>query len=459
MSDEVDLDWRWNQLLDYIEAGLVIPIVGRELLWTEVGDTPTYVPDYLAQQLSARAGLPNDTKADDTTDPIGPVVERYLRSHAGRNWPYIAFSRLTRELEDTPWPSAFTKLAELPFWLYVSATTDNYLERALNAVRFGGRVETVVPRYGLGSKADVAERASDRRTTVFPLLGLANPSADYALTDEDVLEFVHQFQTTGTPRRLLEMLRESHVLLIGDGFPDWLFRLFIRLAKPGRLWTSSTRQLTHFVADRNVMQEPRLLSFLRHPLTDIEVFPVSDARQFVDELHGRWLKRHPFEQGTTELLPAPHADSGKPGGVFLSYCSEDYESVRRIRDTLDGAGIDVWFDERSLQAGDDFRRKIAQEIARSYFFVAAISRNALTHDPRFFRFEWREAEARAKFATFDLPYVMPVVLDDTSAEDERLPLFIRDVQWTRAEGGSLPSKFVTTLVNAYRQIQRPAWLP
>ena len=29
-------DRHWNQLLDYIEAGRVVPVLGRELLWTEI---------------------------------------------------------------------------------------------------------------------------------------------------------------------------------------------------------------------------------------------------------------------------------------------------------------------------------------------------------------------------------------------------------------------------------------
>jgi len=454
--ESANLERQWIQLLDYIEAGLVIPVVGRELLWIEIGGRPEYVPAYLARNLAARAGL--SWSPEPGPDPIGVVVQRYLSGgESRRNWPYTALSLLVKDLENSEPPAPFIKLAQiLPFRLFISTTFDTFLVRALNTVRFNGRAETLVPQYGLASTADLPERGLEGRTTLFPLLGLANPLPDYAVTDEDVLEFVYQFQITGMPRRLLDALRQSHLLLIGSGFSDWLVRFLVRLAKPGRLWTSTTNQLTHFVADRVVTEDPGLLAFLQHPLSDTDVFPVSRVDQFVDELHRRWTARSPAAGVRGLERPLPAVGEARHGGVFLSYASEDFELADRIRKTLDGAGVDVWFDKRDLDAGDEFERKILAQIAKSYFFVAVVSQHSLTSQPRFFRLEWREAETRAKFAAFDLPYVLPILLDDTSPQDERLPLFLRRVQWTRAPGGDLPSEFVDTVVQGYRRFQRPS---
>jgi hypothetical protein len=115
----------------------------------------------------------------------------------------------------------------------------------------------------------------------------------------------------------------------------------------------------------------------------------------------------------TEAAPA-EADV-RTRGIFLSYCSEDFAIAQRIHDALDKAGIDVWFDERDLHAGDEFQRRIAAQIAKSQFFIAVVSQRSLTPELRFFRYEWREAEVRSKYAAFDVPYVMPLVIDDTSS--------------------------------------------
>jgi len=447
--------FQWNQLLDYIEAGLVVPIVGRDLLWTDIQGSREFVPAYVGRQLAIRAGVaaPDDTD----TDPVCAVVQRFLAAQAkGRNWPYTAVSQLARELESTDVPVALRKLSEVPFRLFVSTTWDNYMERALNLVRFGGRVQTIVPPYGLGSNADLSERGGDGPATVFPLLGRANTSPDYALTDEDVLEFVHQFHVTGTPRRLFETLRQSHILLIGGLFSDWLTRFVMRLVRANRLWTSTSTQLTHFFADRS--NDQHLLSFLRHPMSDTEVFTVVRTEDFVDELHRRWTARHPIrftDMNAPVTVESASFGGAGPGGVFLSYASEDYEAAARVHVALDRAGIDVWFDRRDLHAGEEFERKIAAQIARSYFFVAVVSKQSLTREPRFFRFEWREAEQRAKYAAFDLPYVLPVVIDDTPSADDRFPAFVTKVHWTRAPGGDLPPAFIADVVKAYRQVQRP----
>lgn len=429
-------------------------MLGRELLWTTIDGRQQYVPEFIARQLANRAGL--GFPDDHGGDPVNVIVQTYLASRrTGRNWPYIAISQLTDELNTTPPPPAFLKLAELPFRLFVTTTTDRYLQRALDDVRFAGRHETLVPSYGLGAKADLPDRIPERRTTVFPLLGTANASPDYAVTDEDVLEFVHRFHATGTPRRLFDTLRQRHLLLIGGGFSDWLARFLVRLTKPNRLWASAGSQMTAFVADAEATADRRLRGFLEHPLSDTELFSTQRATTFVDELHMRWKARHPLGETAPWNRAAPAAvDVPKARKVFLSYCHEDYESARRIRDTLDRAGIDVWFDERELEAGDEFTQRISEQIENSFFFIAVVSRHWLTPDPRFLHLEWRRAEVHASKVPPKISYVIPISVDDTSHTDDRLPLFLRGLHWRTAPDGDLPSDFVDSLVQKYRDAQR-----
>jgi len=461
-SQDAAGEWRWTRLLDYIHAGLVVPIVGRELLRTSIDAVEQSVPLYLARQLCARAGLAWPAELDAHSDPVAKVVERILESPRAGSWPYTMLFQLTSELaQRTSPPPAFCKLAEIPFRLYVSTTSDRYLERAVNSARAEGTPPADVPHYAIGSTADLTEGGVAGPITVFPLLGLANASPDYAVTDEDVLEFVYKFQTTRTPRRLLDTLRQRHLLLIGSGFSGWLTRFFVRLAKPERLWASTAGQLTHFVADAAVTIDSDLRGFLQHPLSDTEVFSVDAAEEFVTELHRRWLLYRPVTSGgpvgalqSTVTAPPSSLPRDAHGGVFLSYANEDYHSACRLRDALDAAGIDVWFDRRALEAGQDFKRLIAQRIARSHAFIALISRASVTDEARFFRFEWREAEQRAQFAAFTTPFILPVCIDDTRKDDDRLPDFIRNVHWTSAPGGTVPSTFIQTVVNIYRQVQR-----
>jgi TIR domain len=44
---------------------------------------------------------------------------------------------------------------------------------------------------------------------------------------------------------------------------------------------------------------------------------------------------------------SPIQSSPPSGAVFLSYAAQDAEGVRRIREALGAAGIEVWFDRRA----------------------------------------------------------------------------------------------------------------
>ncbi|MEO8260737.1 MAG: toll/interleukin-1 receptor domain-containing protein, partial [Acidobacteriota bacterium] len=250
------------------------------------------------------------------------------------------------------------------------------------------------------------------------LLGRANPSTDYALTDADVLEFVHRFQRDNQPDQLLNTLRQQHILLVGSGFSDWLTRFLLRLARADRLWMN--RGFRHFFADREATRDPRLRSFLEHPLTTAAVFQTSDATAFVDELHRRWQERRvaprPKEPVAASVGPQPPAADG---GVFLSYAMEDLASARRVNDRLRAAGIDVWFDKTGFAAGDDWDRVIRTRSERCFLFVPLLSQHTRASEGYYYK-EWRLAEARAGRLAFGAKFAFPIVVDDSEVDSTSL---------------------------------------
>ena len=51
-----------------------------------------------------------------------------------------------------------------------------------------------------------------------------------------------------------------------------------------------------------------------------------------------------------------------PKAVFLSYSSQDAEPARRVRDALQAAGLEVWFDQSELRGGDAWDKSIRERI-------------------------------------------------------------------------------------------------
>jgi TIR domain len=77
--------------------------------------------------------------------------------------------------------------------------------------------------------------------------------------------------------------------------------------------------------------------------------------------------------------------------VYLAHGSEDHETLAKpLAQTLMAHGIDVWFDEWEIRAGDSLRRKMEEGLANCTHFVVLLTPNSL-HKP------WVETEIDAGF--------------------------------------------------------------
>ncbi len=128
------------------------------------------------------------------------------------------------------------------------------------------------------------------------------------------------------------------------------------------------------------------------------------------------------------------AEAGR--AVFLSYASQDAEAVARIAEALRAAGVEVWFDRNELVGGDAWDAKIRGQIAACALFVPVISANTQARREGYFRLEWKLGAQRTHAMADDRPFLLPVVIDDTTDAAARVPPEFRAVQWTRLAGGA-----------------------
>jgi TolB-like protein len=131
-----------------------------------------------------------------------------------------------------------------------------------------------------------------------------------------------------------------------------------------------------------------------------------------------------------------------PGAVFLSYASQDAEAAQRICEALRAAGTEVWFDQSALRGGDVWDQTIRKQIKTCVLFIPVISRHTHDRDEGYFRLEWKLAVDRSHLMTHDKAFLLPVVVDDTREDDERVPDRFKDIHWTRLPGGETPPAFV-----------------
>ncbi|MFZ0500230.1 MAG: TIR domain-containing protein [Steroidobacteraceae bacterium] len=128
--------------------------------------------------------------------------------------------------------------------------------------------------------------------------------------------------------------------------------------------------------------------------------------------------------------------------VFLSYASEDAAAAQRICETLRAAGIEVWFDQSELRGGDAWDSAIRKQIKSCKLFVPIISRNSHARGEGYFRLEWKLAVDRSDLMATDLPFLVPVAIDDAPNADPRVPERFGAIQWTRLPGGETSPAFV-----------------
>ncbi len=133
MSDDSK---QWSKLLQSIAKGVVIPIVGRDLLRVEIEGKSQLLYEYLALRLA------RELEVDDC-DPcssIDQVVAAYLNASRrnSRDDVNLKTFEILSELRDgqgqLPVPEPLRKLATIkPLRLFISTTVDSLLAKALGS--------------------------------------------------------------------------------------------------------------------------------------------------------------------------------------------------------------------------------------------------------------------------------------------------------------------------------------
>jgi hypothetical protein len=432
----------WDILLTRIEAGEIVPVIGDELIRVRVGEAERSLYSYLAERVRQELKLP-DTEFRTLHD----VFCQWRSSPSGKGSPERPYATLNRVYKDpvvagAQLPAALRELAEISdFQLYVSTTFDDFLGRSLASARSASPQALA---YSPVRHQDLSEEIGQlAQATVFQLMGkLASVPDDYAVTEEDYLEFMYSLQSPERrPVRLFEELGSRRLLVLGSGLCDWLVRFFLRGKSMERI---SRRSVGDYLVGSRVGRE--LEVFLGHFAPNTRVISC-DPAEFVAELRRRWSERRPN-------LPPPSAAPEKKlpgaGSVFISYASEDRPAARALHDMLDTMGIEAWYDRDDLLAGANFDEGIRRAIQASVLFLPIISKTVLTNERRYFRQEWTWAVGELSKARRDLQYVIPIVIDDTRFDSSEIFSEFGQLSWLSAPSSRFTEELLTPVRSAYR---------
>ncbi|MBV9492186.1 MAG: toll/interleukin-1 receptor domain-containing protein, partial [Verrucomicrobia bacterium] len=334
----------WEDLLDFMEQGKVIPIIGERAVTFGEADEPFY--PWLAKELAGRLKLDGARLPDAPT--LTHVACEHLLARGERNALYTKLSRILRERCPAPGPTLRHLAGIAAFNLYLSTTFDPLLERALNDARFGGAAQTRTQAFfpGAASKDLPAPRAELPGVTLYHVLGKASVvQGEFVAWEEDLLDFLCELPrhlSTDVMKHLASDLKSHALLALGLNFSDWLVRLFLRVTRQDPL---SRVSLASWVAEGPPGAVPQsMVLFFGGVSRSIQVIEC-DLAGFASELARRWAERHPSAPtaaGHEGGAPAGlGVGTGPRGFVFVSYAREDEAAARRLVEALKAHGCEV----------------------------------------------------------------------------------------------------------------------
>ncbi len=445
MPDQNDF---WAELLTYVEAHSVIPVVGPELVIVDHDGRREPYHRLLARELATRLKL-GDLGQAATLDQ---VVRAYLAKPGSRR------QSVYRELGDIAGkltvkiPEPLLQLAGIPdLNLYASFCTDNFLAQAINAARFGGRAETRELAFNPSEAGDLPDGPSDV-PLVYGLFGRMSVLPKYVVAEEDELEWVTALQIPEKrPERLFDELGRNHLLFLGCRFPDWLVRFILRTAKNSKL--SAERGFSEYLIDVDAKSNTPLVAFLTSFSRETQVLAL-DPVAFVAELARRWQLRQGSNAAAKAPEPGPMSEIMPPGSLFISYASEDRPAALRLAAELQAAGLPVWLDRQQLDWGSDYTARIRLAIQQCALFLPVLSRTA-EQRTGFFRKEWAWASERnLDFTGSSLAFLCPLVIDDTPVVTSiEIPPAFKTVQIEQAPAGSLQPHQARAIINAFNAMR------
>ena len=461
-------DFFWRDLLSHIRRQVLIPVVGPYLNVVNVGDAEQTLTTLIGQGLADEYGLTVSPGVTTMDEAVTAILHSEGQGAADRL--YRVINDIILDLDPAP-GNALRDLAAIDdLRLLVSTTPDRLLAKAVNDVRFQGNPQTHEISFSLNQctseQSQNAKRPADTETVVLNLFGQAASTPQYAIHEEDQLEWLHALLTDAAslPDWLASPLKHRPMLFIGCAIPDWLGRFLLRMSSRSRLSLERDQQF-FFVGD-SISWAPALSDFFatycrKNLVQHLDMEPTA----FVSELFTRWEKMNAARPRPAVPMVGTGAGSGLAGPspadaptIFISYMREDADAARRLTDAISGLGGDVWFDEQRITVGDPWEKVVLTSIRHGVkLFVPVISANTEREDEGYVFAEWTEAAERAR-AIYGRKFIVPVVIDSDYDGDttryQRMPEAFTRLHFGHAPGGDPDAGLIAMLTEQIRAMRR-----
>ncbi len=456
MSDTSLSERDWRNLIRDIHAGQVIPVIGPELVAIPDPVTGQQVPLHrvLAPQLAEKLGL----EQPERFHTVNETACSYLLGGGSRKDIYDELRQLIDGLHAPPCEALLALARITDFNFLVASVFDHQLSDALKIVRSNYNPATDLLAYHPSQPVDIPEPLAG--TLLYHILGDFNSYPDFAVWEEDYMEFIcGLIEHQDTMERLFRMLKKRQLLLLGSPASDWIVRFFLRVARQVRLSDRADSAAGEYLADRGANMGAPLVFFFDKLIHATRVID-GDPTLFVSELSRRWHETYGQSVNDDDFLSKLPAEMPKDS-VFISYASDDREAAICLGRALHAAGIPIWLDKGRLQAGENFATTLEAAVrVHSGFFLSLISA-ATEADTERGRYVHRERDWAASRHVEGFIYYLPIAIFPSMPEGWKPasePAGFSQIHYHSLPNGVATGDFVRyirQLIETYRTSGRP----
>lgn len=392
---------RWQQLLNEIDNGNVVPVIGPDLLVDAkivkenngIGES-VRMENFHQQLISFIAAK---TGVDTCPRTFSQLVYAENYKIVVRTSIYDLINQAINgihkitEIDAKPSQLLIDLLGTKKFPFVITTSFAPIVENAMkniwghvNVLKFNANPPDSL-EVGFGDINSVADLKSP---TVYYMFGrCGNLQDQYAVTDSDMMRFCGKWiKGDGVPKKLMEVLKQKYLLILGNNFSDWLFRF---------IWYG-LRSTTN-VMKSDIVVNDRAEDSFKEFLERLETFFQEDPAKAINNIKENMEKRRMAKS----LLDSYDTD------VFISYSRTDEAIAEELKKALESNDLKVWFDKTSI-GPEKWKDAINKGIKSSRLFVPILTHNVEKEfvDPHEYREEWNIAAAiscRMGGRTFIIP--------------------------------------------------------
>ena len=249
----------------------------------------------------------------------------------------------------------------------------------------------------------------------------------YVETDVDAIKVIEKWLMDVDTKYIVPFLKEKRLLAVGCKFDDWYFRFFWYILTRG--FDDTDREGSKDI-DGNLLTSDNLATMfdpespsdkqLRDYLMRRGVCMHDDVWEFMTHIH-TLLTSTDEESPFSKMVQ----DKRRQGGIFISYKSCDVLAASELFCKLAREnGLNVWFDNASLNVGSEYKTVIQEAIKKAHIFIPVLSPSIATdleaqgeNINTFYSDEWRWAAQNGNLTIF------PVAIEGYDLRSETHSVF------------------------------------